>query len=539
MAGLATVFGSGAMTNSIPEIENNDLLFVIGSNTKENHPIVALRMIKAARKGARIIVADPRKVPLVRFAHIWMQHRPGTDVALLNSMMHVIVKEGLMDKDFIVFRTEGFNQDFLRGLDEYTPEIGQKITGVPKEKIIESARLYAGASNPGIYYTMGITQHSHGTDNVFCIANLGLMTGSLGKESSGVNPLRGQNNVQGSSDMGCSPNTYPGYQKVTIAAIKEKFENLWDIKLSGTEGLTASDMLSAAEAKKLRAMYIMGENPVMSDPDMQHTVKAFGALDFLVVQDIFMTETAELADVVLPAASFAEKRGTFTNTERRVQRVRRAVSPPGEAREDLRIIMELSNRMGYEMKYPRIEAVFQEMGMAWPAMGGMTYSRLNRGGLQWPCPTQDHPGTSYLFKGGFPRGKGRFTVVKYRPSIEEPDEQYPFILTTGRVLFQYHTGTMTRRVDAINKVSPDPFVEINPEDARDMAVEDGVMLRVTSRRGSIELRAHLSKRPDRGVVFIPFHFREAAANVLTNSKALDPFCKIPELKVSTVRIEKV
>ncbi len=539
MAGLATVFGSGAMTNSIPEIENNDLLFVIGSNTKENHPIIALRMIKAARKGAKIIVADPRKVPLVRFAHIWMQHRPGTDVALLNSMMHVIVKEGLMDKEFIVFRTEGFDQDFLKGLDEYTPEVGQKITGVPKEKIIESARLYAAASNPGIYYTMGITQHSHGTDNVFCIANLGLMTGSLGKESSGVNPLRGQNNVQGSSDMGCSPNTYPGYQKVTIAAIKEKFENLWGAKLSDTEGLTATDMLSAAEAKKLRAMYIMGENPVMSDPDMQHTVKAFGALDFLVVQDIFMTETAELADVVLPAASFAEKQGTFTNTERRVQRVRRAVSPPGEAREDLWIITELSNRMGYEMKYPRIEAVFQEMGMAWPAMGGMTYSRLNRGGLQWPCPTQDHPGTPYLFKGGFPRGKGRFTVVKYRPSIEEPDEQYPFILTTGRVLFQYHTGTMTRRVDAINMVSPDPFVEINPEDARDMAVEDGVMLRVTSRRGSIELKAHLSKRPDRGVVFIPFHFKEAAANVLTNSKALDPFCKIPELKVSTVRIEKV
>ncbi|HDH01922.1 MAG TPA: formate dehydrogenase subunit alpha, partial [Nitrospirae bacterium] len=465
--------------------------------------------------------------------------RPGTDVALLNSMMHVIVKEGLMDKDFIVFRTEGFDQEFLKGLDEFTPEVGQKITGVPKEKIIESARLYAGASSPGIYYTMGITQHSHGTDNVFCIANLGLMTGSLGKESSGVNPLRGQNNVQGSSDMGCSPNMYPGYQKLTISTIKEKFETLWGAKLSDREGMTATDMLSAAEAKELRAMYIMGENPVLSDPDMAHTVKALGALDFLVVQDIFMTETAELADVVLPAASFAEKEGTFTNTERRVQRVRKAVSPPGEAREDLWIIAELSNRMGYEMKYPRIEAVFQEMGMAWPAMGGMTYSRLNRGGLQWPCPTQDHPGTPYLFKGGFPRGKGRFTVVKYRPSIEETDEQYPFILTTGRELFHYHTGSMTRRVDALNKVSPEPFVEINPEDARDMAVEDGAMLRVTSRRGAIELKARLSKRPDRGVVFIPFHFKEAAANVLTNSKALDPFCKIPELKVSTVRIEKV
>ncbi len=538
MAGLATVFGSGAMTNSIPEIENNDLLFVIGSNTKENHPIVALRMMKAVRKGAKLIIADPRKVPLVRFADIWMQHRPGTDVALLNSMMHVIAKEELMDKEFIVFRTEGFDQEFLKNLDDYTPEAGEKITGVPKEKIIESARMYATASNPGIYYTMGITQHSHGTDNVFCIANLGLMTGSLGKESSGVNPLRGQNNVQGSSDMGCLPNMYPGYQKVSIATVREKFESLWGTKLSEKEGLTATDMLSAAEAKELRAMYIMGENPVLSDPDMAHTTKALKSLDFLVVQDIFMTETAEIADVVLPAASFAEKDGTFTNTERRVQRVRKAVSPPGEAREDLWIIKELSTRMGYEMKYPRVEAVFQEIGLAWPAMAGMTYQRLNRGGLQWPCPTQDHPGTTYLFKGGFPRGKGRFTVVKYRPSAEVPDEEYPFVLTTGRNLFHYHTGTMTRKVDALNEVSPGPYVEINAEDAREMEIEDDTVIRVVSRRGSIELKARVSNRPDRGVVFIPFHFKEAAANVLTSSQPLDPLCKIPELKVSAVRIEK-
>ncbi len=528
------------MTNSIPEIERNDLIFVTGSNTKENHPIVALRMIKAVRRGAKLIVADPRKVPLVRFATIWIQQRPGTDVALLNSMMHVIVKEDLVDRDFIASYTEGFDDGFLKSLEEYTPEVGERITGVPKEKIIEAARLYAGASNPGIYYTMGITQHSHGTDNVFCIANLALMTGNLGKESSGVNPLRGQNNVQGSTDMGCSPNMYPGYQKVTIPSVRERFERLWGVKLPEKEGLVASEMFFASGAQKVRAMYIMGENPVLSDPDVGHTVEALKELDFLVVQDIFMTETAELADVVLPGACFAEKDGTFTNTERRVQLVRKAVNPPGEAREDSWIITELSRRLGYEMKYNRTEEIFHEIGMAWPAMAGMTYSRLDEeGGLQWPCPTQDHPGTPYLFKGGFPRGKGRFTVVKYRPPAEEPDEEYPFVLTTGRQLFHYHTGSMTRRVEPINRVSPEPYMEINSEDAAELAIEDGAMVRVSSRRGEIRLKARLSKRPDRGVVFIPFHFREAAANVLTSSIALDPLCKIPELKVSTVRVEKV
>ncbi len=539
MAGLATVFGSGAMTNSIQEIEDNDLIFVIGSNTKENHPIVALRMIKAVRRGARLIVADPRRVPLVRFAHLWLQHRPGTDVALLNSMMHVILKEELYDKEFIVMMTEGFNEEFRTNLEEYPPEVGEKITGVPKEKIVQAARMYATAEKAGIYYTMGITQHSHGSDNVFSIANLALMTGNLGKASAGVNPLRGQNNVQGSTDMGCSPNMYPGYQRVDIPAVREKFERLWGVRLSDRIGLTASEMTFEAEAGRLKAMYIMGENPVLSDPDVGHTVKALKALDFLVVQDIFMTETAELADVVLPGACFAEKDGTFTNTERRVQRVRRAVSPPGEAREDSWIIAELSKRMGYEMTYNTIEEVFQEIGMAWPAMAGMTYSRLERGGLQWPCPTTDHPGTRYLFKGGFPRGKARFTVVKYRPPAEEPDEEYPFVLTTGRMLFQYHTGTMTRRVPPIEVVAGEPYVEIHPDDALALGIKEGQKVKVVSRRGEVVVRARVTSRPDRGVVFIPFHYREAAANVLTSSLNLDPLCKIPELKVASVRLEPI
>jgi formate dehydrogenase alpha subunit len=538
VAGLATVFGSGAMTNSMAEIENNDVLFVIGSNTKENHPIVALKMIKAKRKGAKIIIADPRRVPLVRFADIWMQHKPGTDVPLLNGMMHVIVKEGLVKQDFIASMTEGFDEEFRKNLEQYTPEAVSVITGVPADVIVKAARLYGGSDKAGIYYTMGITQHAHGTENVFSIANLALMTGNLGKESAGVNPLRGQNNVQGSTDMGCIPNNYPGYQRVNIPAIREKFEALWNAKLSDKEGMTATEMLPAAEKGILKALYIMGENPVISDPDVAHTTKALKALDFLVVQDIFMTETAELAHVVLPATSFAEKVGTFTNTERRVQRVRRAVNSPGLAMKDSLIIMELSKRMGYDMPYNHTNEIFREIGQAWPAMAGMSYARLEDGGLQWPCPTPDHPGTQYLFKGGFPRGKGRFSLVKYKPSAELTDEDFPFLLTTGRQLFQYHTGSMTRRVKPIHAVSPEAYIEINPADAQRLAIEDGTRVKVSSRRGSILVKARVSKWPRAGVVFIPFHFKESAANVLTSSKSLDPLSKIPSFKVSAVQIEK-
>ena len=539
MAGLATVFGSGAMTNSMAEIENNDVLFVIGSNTKENHPIVAHRMIKAVRRGAKLIIVDPRRVPLVRFASLWLQHRPGTDVALLNGMMHVLLAENLVDRAFIEERTEGFTNEFQTAIRGITLESVEKITGVPKEKIIEAARIYGTGKRAGIYYTMGITQHSHGTDNVFALANLALMTGNLGKESAGVNPLRGQNNVQGSCDSGCLPNVYPGYQRVTVPAVRERFEELWGVKLSAREGLMANEMLDAALAGKLKALYIMGENPALTDPDTVHTGKALKALELLIVQDLFMTETAELAHVVLPATSFAEKVGTFTNTERRVQLVRRVVNAPGQAMKDSHIIMEISRRLGYEMPYHHTEEVFQELGKAWPAMAGISYSRIEEeGGLQWPCPTPDHPGTQFLFKGGFPRGKARFTNVTFRPSVEQPDSEFPFVLTTGRMLFQYHTGSMTRRVKAIEKVAGTPYIEISREDARELGVENGAMVKVTSRRGSITLAAQVTTKPDRGVVFIPFHYREAAANILTSSTAVDPICRIPELKVGTVRIEK-
>jgi formate dehydrogenase major subunit/formate dehydrogenase alpha subunit len=538
VAGLATVFGSGAMTNSLQEIESNDVLFVIGSNTKESHPIVALRMIKAKRKGAKIIIADPRRVPLVRFADIWLQQKPGTDVALLNGMMHVIIAENLINCDFIDSQTEGFDDEFRANIAQFTPEAAAAITGVPKDDIVKAARLYANGKRAGVYYTMGITQHAHGTDNVFSIANLALITGNLGKASSGVNPLRGQNNVQGSTDMGCVPNLYPGYQRVNIPGVRQRFEDLWKTKLSDKEGLTAPDMLAAAEKGSLKGLYIMGENPVLSDPNMAHTVKALKALDLLIVQDIFLTETAELAHVVLPAASFAEKVGTFTNTERRVQRVRRAVNSPGMAMKDSLIIMELSKRMGYDMSYSHTVEIFREMGQAWPALAGMSYARLEEGGLQWPCPTPEHPGTQFLFKGGFPRGNGKFTIVRYRPSVEEADKDYPFIMTTGRLLFQYHTGGMTRRVKPIEAVSSEAYVEINPEDARALAIEGGSRVKVTSRRGAITVKAVVSKRPGRGVVFIPFHYKEAAANVLTSSTSLDPIAKIPSLKVTAVRVER-
>jgi formate dehydrogenase major subunit/formate dehydrogenase alpha subunit len=525
------------MTNSIAEIENNDVLFVIGSNTTETHPIVGLRMKKAIRKGAKLIVADPRKINLVKFSHLWLQQKPGTDVALLNAIMHVLLKHNLLDRVFILSRTEGF-EAFRNNIEKYTPEYAEKITGVPVEDIVKAALLYGKAKRPGIYYTMGITQHSHGTNNVYTIANLAMMTGNLGIESAGVNPLRGQNNVQGSTDMGCVPNLYPGYQSVSVSNVREKFEKAWGVRLPKKEGLKMTEMVGEAAKGRLKALYIMGENPALSDPDINHTVKTLKALDFLVVQDIFLTETAALADVVLPAASFAEKNGTFTNTERRIQRVRKAVDSPGQAREDSWIISELSGRLGYAMKFDFIEEIFQEIGSVWPGVAGITYARIEKNGIQWPCPTIDHPGTPYLFKGGFPRGKATFSVVEYKPSKELPNKEYPFMLSTGRHLFHYHTGTMIRKEDALHNVAGEAYAELNPDDANGLKLKDGQKVRMSSRRGEIEINVKISERVGKGRVFIPFHYKEAAANILTNT-VLDPISKIPELKVCAIKIEKL
>lgn len=513
-----------------------EVLFIIGSNTKETHPVVANRMIKARRKGARIIVADPRRVPMVRFADIHLRMRPGTDIVLLNGLARIIVSEGLQNREFIDAKTEGF-ETWCRSLESFTPEYVESVTGVPQDDLYAAARLYGSSRKAGIFYTMGITQHACGTDNVTAVANLVTLTGNIGREFTGVNPLRGQNNVQGASDAACLPNVYPGYQRVDLPEVQAKFEQAWGVPLSPRPGMFSTEMINAAAGGRLKALFVMGENPVMTDPNMHHTVTALENLDLFVVQDIFLTETAQLADVVLPAACGFEKNGTYTNTDRRVQRVRKAVSPPGEAREDLAIIADLAHRLGRPLAYASAEEVFREFGQVWPALAGITYARLEHGGIHWPCPASDHPGTPFLYKDGFPKGKVQFVPVAFTPPAEMADSEYPFVLTTGRNLFQYHSGSMTRKVRPIEDHAGEPYVELNPADGRRHGIANGEKIRVISRRGEIEIRARLTKRVSEGAVFIPMHYREAAANMLTID-ALDPKVKIPEFKVCAVKIER-
>lgn len=539
MTGLVTVLGSGAMTNTIEGVVDNNVLLVIGSNTTETHPVIGVRMNRAVKKGAKLIVADPRKIGLTDNAALWLRQRPGTDSALINALCHVILRDGLEDSDYINERTENFAA-FRQSVQDCTPKWAETITGVRAEDIEQAARMYAQAERAGIYYTMGITQHTSGTNNVCALANLALLTGNLGKHGAGLNPLRGQNNVQGASDMGCNPIFYPGYQRVDIEANQKKFEKIWGTPLSLQPGLMATEMPAAINAGTLRGMWIMGENPVLSDPNSQHAVKAFEKLDILVVQDIFLTETAELADVVFPAASFAEKDGTFTNTERRVQRVRKAVPPPGSALDDLTIINHVTSRiigMGKHITH-EAAATFDEIATCWAAMAGMSYERLEGESLQWPCPEKDHPGTPVLHENGFPRGKALFSVIPWNGPDELPDNDYPLVLSTGRVLYQYHTGTMTRRSEVLEQSAPSPYVEMNPADARSLDLEEGDVVLASSRRGQITLPVRITERVYQGMVFMPFHYKEAAANLLTND-ALDPVCKIPEAKVCAIKIEKL
>ena len=552
MTGLVTVLGSGAMSNDIAGIANIDVMLVIGSNTTETHPIIGLRMKQALKKhGAKIIVADPRRIKLADHACLWLSQKPGTDGALINAICHVIMRENLIDQEFIRSRTENY-EAFAEAVADCTPEWAEGITGVPAEDIEEAAKIYGSAEKAAIFYTMGITQHTSGTDNVKSLANLALMTGNLGKPSAGLNPLRGQNNVQGASDMACAPTVFPGYQRVDDDGVRKRFEELWGCTLSGKPGLTATEMSRAMVDGSIEAMWVMGENPVMSDPNMCHAREAFSKVKFLVVQDIFLTETAELADVVFPAAAYAEKEGTFTNTERRVQRVRQALLPPKGACSDLSIIQAISDRMNYDrkgawsddfqpgsdrMEVAEAEEIFSEIAKAWPAVAGINYKRLEEGGIQWPCPAADHPGTSVLFENGFPRGLASFTPIIWRDPEELPDEEYPFILTTGRVLYQYHTGTMTRRSQVIEKADRGPVIEMNPGDVEKLQIKDGDRVRVASRRGTIMLPVLATDRISQGVTFIPFHYKEAAANLLTND-ACDPECKIPEAKVCAVKVEK-
>ncbi len=527
-------FGDGAMSNSIEDFSKADVLFDIGSNTTECHPVIG-NIIKHAVRfgGTKLIVADPRSIQLAEHAATHLRHKPGTDVALLNGLMHVIIEEGLADSTFIKQRTGGF-EELAKVLKEYTPEKVEEITGIPREDIIAAARIFGQAKRACILYGMGITQHTTGTDNVKSIANLLLLTGNIGREGTGFSPLRGQNNVQGACDMGALPNVFPGYQRVDDSQVREKFEAAWGCNLSGTPGLTLTEVLPAAYDGKIKAMYIVGENPLLSEPDIEHAREALKRLDFLVVQDIFPTETAWLADVILPAASFAEKEGTFTNTERRVQRVRRAIQPPGEARKDWQILSQLAEKMGHKFGYASAAQIMDEIASLTPIYGGMHYSRLDGAGLQWPCPDTSHPGTPILHKDKFSRGLGKFHAVEYIPPHELTSDEYPVVLTTGRVLEHWHTATMSRRAGPLRKLYPMGLAEINPEDAKRLGIWEGEMVSITSERGKIEATAHITEKSAPGLIFMAFHWSEAPANILTNP-AIDPVAKIPEYKVCAVK----
>jgi len=537
VAGLAQAFGSGAMTNSIKELANASAIYLTGSNTTENHPIIALEIKKAVTKnGAKLIVADPREIELVKYATLWLRQRPGTDVALFNGLMNVIINEGLEDKEFIAQRTEGY-EELKKTVLKYTPEVVEKITGVPAEDIRKAARIYATAPTASLIYSMGITQHTTGTDNVLSTANLAMLTGNVGKESAGVNPLRGQSNVQGACDLGALPNVYSGYQKVTDPQVKEKFSKAWGVDLSDKVGLTVVEILNAAYEGKIKGVFIVAENPAMSEPDLNHAREALKRTEFLVVSDIFMTETAEFADVILPGVTIAEKHGTITNTERRVQRTRKAVEPVGDSKPEWQIICELAQKMGYNMSYNNPAEIMEEIAKLTPIYGGISYERLEKDGLQWPCIDVNHTGTKYLHKDKFSRGKGKFSAVEFKEAAELPDEEYPFLFTTGRVLYHFHTGTVSRRSKGLNEVYPEALVEINPQDAKELKVEDGEFVEVTSRRGKIRAKVKVTEKSGKGVLFMSFHFHEAAANLLTNA-ALDPVAKIPEYKVCAVKVKK-
>lgn len=534
------MFGSGAMTNSIGEIGDAACILAIGTNTTVGHPVIGLEVKKAVRKGGKLIVANPKRIDLCRFADLWLQHRAGTDVALLMGIARVIVEEDLLDSAFIAERCVGF-EAFEESLAHFDLATVERITGVPREKIVEAARLYATSKPASILYAMGITQHTHGTDNVMAVANLAMLTGNIGKPSSGVNPLRGQSNVQGACDMGALPDVFTGYQKVAIPALRQKFEAAWGCSLSDKPGLTLTEIFAAAHKGQVKAVYLVGENPVLTDADAGHVEEALKHLEFLVVQDIFLTETARFADVVLPAASFAEKDGTFTNTERRVQRVRKALEPVGGSRPDGWIVCEIAKRLGakgFDFESPA--KVMEEIASLTPSYAGISYDRLEQGGLHWPCPNRDHPGKPILHREEFltPNGKGWLTPLTYKPSAELPGDGYPLLLTTDRSLYHYHSGTMTRKVDGLNRLRQEELVEINPEDAAKLGIADGEMVKVVSRRGEVKTKAKVTWDAPPGTVSMTFHFAESPTNRLTNP-ALDPAAKTPELKVSAVRVEKL
>ena len=541
---LQMALGSSAMSNTAAEVIHNDVFIVTGSNTAETHPIIGLQMKAAVEKyGAKLIVADPRRVEMVNFAALWLPLRPGTDVPLFSAMAHVILAEKLYNEEFIAARTENFDA-FAAGMEQFTPEYAEAITGVERSLIVDAARLYAAARNGAIYWALGIPEHTHGTDNALALIHLALLTGHIGREGTGLNPLRGQNNVQGASDSGAMPWHYPGYQRVDEEENAARWERLWNVEPGGLNrelGLTTTEILAAAGPGGVRALYIMGENPMMSEPNLNHTRHQMEQIEFIVAQDLFLNESTAFADIFLPATSWAEKEGTFTNTDRRVQRVRLAIPPRGQSRPDMEIICDLAQRIESRLGRPTAgwayggpAEVLAEMARGVPEYAGVTYSRIEQVGLQVPVWDEEHPGTPFLFEGTFPRGRAKFFPMHYNPAVEMPNDEFPFILTTGRVLEHWHGGTMTRH-SHLDDLYPQARVEIHPADAARLGIADQQAVRVSSRRGSVVVRAWVSRRATLGVVFLPFHFAEAAANLLTID-ALDPQAKIPEYKACAVRV---
>lgn len=541
---LQQAVGSSAMSNTAGQVIMNDVFIVTGSNTSENHPIIALQMKEAVQKhGAKMIVVDPRRIDLVDMAEMWLPLKPGTNVPVFSAMAHVIVKENLVNWEFVKDRTENFDE-FMESLEKFTPEYAEEISGVAAEDIRKAARMYAKAKNGAIYWGMGISQLSHGTASALALIHLAFLTGHVGRDGTGLNPLRGQNNVQGASDMGSMPFHYPGYMRVDNPENRAKWEKAWNIEEGGLSlklGLTTTEILSNAHEGGIRALYIMGENPMMSEPNLNETRKHMMHLEFLVAQDIFINESGAFADVFLPATPFAEKDGTFSNTDRRVQRVRAAHKPRGQARPDWQIICDLALRIETRLgvstahwAYSNPEEILREMGSVNPDYAGITYERIDKVGLIYPVPTLDHPGTPTLFTESFPRGRGKFHPLDYVPVREEPDDEYPFILTTGRLLEHWHGGTMTRN-SSLNEAYPEARVEIHPADAEIHGIRNNDPVKVQSRRGEIVVRATVTEKTTVGVVFLPWHFHEAAANLLTND-ALDPQAKIPEFKACAVQV---
>jgi len=536
--GLAQTLGSGAMTNPIADItEDVDMILLVGSNPEEAHPVIGAQIRQAIQRGTQVVVVDPRKINLVKDSALHLQVQAGTNVAFANGMMHVILKEGLADRHFIEERTEGF-LDLEKMVADYTPEKVAEICHIHPEDLIQAARMYAKAEKAPIIYCLGVTEHSTGTEGVMSMSNLAMLVGKVGKPGCGVNPLRGQNNVQGACDMGCMPYDFPGYQKVNNPEVIDKFEKAWHVPLNRNTGLTSTKVLPAATTGNVKGLYIFGEDPIVTDPDTGHVRQALESLDFLVVQELFMTETAAYADVVLPGISYAEKDGTFTNTERRVQRVRKAVEPRGQAREDYEIFCEVMTRMGYPCAYESAKEIMKEISAVTPSFGGINYERLEKESLQWPCRSLTDPGTPIMHVGSFARGKGLFKAIPYKQAQELPDEEYPYLMSTGRMLYHYNTRAMTGRTEGINQIANHSYIEINAVDAQALGIQEGDKVEVHSRRGKIETYAAVGNRVFPQEVFMTFHFPDGNVNEITNA-VFDDIATIPEYKVCAVAIKPV